>query len=240
MRRIKSVLRLFFSCLFPLLIAFLSYYLQNQKQIVSNMVVEFSNQLTYIPINKKSIIDIYNNFQYNNDSLTDINIGLLEELINSNIYIEQAEVYLSVDKQLNILVELKRPVFRLLDGQNVLYTDFDGNVLPKLKGVDEKLIVLTGDIDLENDTNLTYILGRVFENKYLKSLVGGVHFDINRGYILSLFDCSIDVYLGLKPVLDLQKVNMLVACYNFLLRDLNSTYCSGINLEFDNQIICIK
>ena len=240
MRLVNRVLSWTFSFLALLFIVLIICYLNNQKNSISNLVVEFSDKKKYIPINEQSIIEIYNNVERNTDSVVDINISLLEELISSNAYVKQAELYLSIDGNLNILVSLKTPAFRLIEGENVIYTDYEGSILPKLKGVDEKLIVLTGDLDIKNDTNLIYILDQIDENENLQSLVGGIHFDIKRGYIISLFDCSVDVYLGLKPVLDLKKINMLVAFYNFLLTESNCTYCSGINLEYDNQIICIK
>jgi len=212
-------------------------YVQNKYDINNEIIVLFINKPEYIPLSEDDIIKKCNNYFHQKDSLSDINIRLLEDLINNNEYVQEAELYLDVNGKLNVFIYCREALVRIINDKIISYADYNGLLLD-LKDVDRNLLVLTGFIDLKSD--LMTLVQYIYNNKQLKSLVGGIHVDKDRGYMLSMKHCDISVYLGANPSLDENKVNLLKEFYDYFLKELGCDHCSALNLEYKNQIICIK
>tara|TARA_B110000444_G_scaffold151116_1_gene141419 strand:- start:1446 stop:2159 length:714 start_codon:yes stop_codon:yes gene_type:complete len=213
------------------------YCVQNKYDVNNDIIVWFVNKPEYIPLSEDDIVKICSNYLNQKDSLSDMNIHLLEDLISNNEYVQEAELYLDVNGKLNALIYCREALVRIINDKIISYADYNG-FLSELKDVNKKLLVLTGFVDLNSD--LMTLIKYINNNKKLKSLVGGIHVDKDRGYILSIKNCEISVYLGTNPLLNENKASMLSGVYDFFLKELGCDYCNAINLEYKNQIICIK
>lgn len=79
--------------------------------------------------------------------LKDINIGLLENLLKNNPYIENAEVYSTIDGEVKIDVTQRNPVVRIFNSLNEsYYLDEHGKSMPLCTKYTARVLVANGAI----------------------------------------------------------------------------------------------
>jgi len=69
-------------------------------------------------------------------------------------------------------------------------------------------------------------------------LIGGIHYDDE--YILSSKLCDLKINLGPAQVLNSERIKKIELFSNLLQQELGCDYCSSIDLQYANQIICVK
>ena len=192
----------------------------------------------YKNFSNESVKDLAISFFNDLDSLNkDINTELLEEKILENKYIKKAEVYLSVEGKVNIYIYFRQPFLQVLENKKLYYYDDEAVRLPSLSNVDKNLLIVSGDVNgfLKRDLS---IVNRIYEDDLLKDLIGGIHY--NNEYILSSKLCDLKIKLGPKPLLNGERVEKIILFSNLLQQELGCDYCNSIDLQYDNQIICVK
>mgnify|MGYP001376665599 CR=1 FL=1 len=173
------------------------------------------------------------------DSLKkDINTILLEDLIEEDKYVKKAVVYLDVIGVLHVYIYLREPFLRIIQNSEIRYMDIEGVILPKIINVDQDLLVFTGELPPLED--LVLLVNKIYDCDMLDKLVGGISYSDEKGYILSSKICDLSIYLGKVANLNPKKKHRVNLFYNFLLNNMDCNYCAAINIEHDNQIICIK
>jgi len=241
MKHYLTILRL---CFFCVLLGILLWFLSSIQDMYNNngsVSVQYVGDNNYPIISKNEIETMAIQFLNNSDSLDkDINTKLLEDLVLKKKYVKKAEVYLDLEGTVNIYVDLRQPFVRWLINDSIYYLDSKGVMLPKLLNIDKNLLVLTADLSEQNNTYLFELLSKIYNNAFLNNLIGGVHFDSDIGYVLSLKTCDLNISLGKDARLDEIKINMIQKFFNFLSSDLSCDYCKEINIQYDKQIICIK
>tara|TARA_Y100001968_G_scaffold276294_1_gene270503 strand:+ start:2739 stop:3461 length:723 start_codon:yes stop_codon:yes gene_type:complete len=235
-----KVLRWFFLTLLLVVFCYFSNIKATSYSFNNNFIIQYNSAHDFQKLIQDSIENIILNFVQDVDSLKDINTHLLEELILHNKYINKAEVYLNVEGTLKTNIEFRQPFIKLLKNNKVYYFDSAGVMLPNLLKVDENLLVLSGDFD-EDVLIATYnLISQIYSKPLLNKLIGGVYYDNNKGYILSAKACDLSVYIGIQPVLDEARINMIELFYNVLSVKLACGDCQAINITYDEQIICIN
>jgi len=190
---------------------------------------------------KKKINDIAIEFFHQKDSLVkDINTHLLEDLILQDKYIRKAEVYLDLEGTAHIYICFRKPFIRFLAEDKVCYFDSEGIRLPSLSNIGDDLIVVSGDWDQKKNDYLFSLVNAIYNHSFLNKLIGGIYYDKERGYVLSSRICDLGINLGNWQELNQVTIDMIKVFYNFLLRELDCNYCEFIDVQYDNQIICIK
>ncbi|MAZ55583.1 MAG: hypothetical protein CMP54_01085 [Flavobacteriales bacterium] len=213
----------------------------NIYNVHNKFIVEYIGDYNQSMTSKDEIINISKDFFSRRDSVNkDINTQLLEDLITQDTYIKKAEVYLDISGVINIYVYFREPFIRLLRDNNVYYFDTDKVMLPSLSVVDDDLLVVTGNLDDDEFEKILLLVKMIYDNNFLNQLIGGVHYDESLGYTLSSKMCDLAINIGKNPVFDKIKIDMIELFHRFLSKELNCDYCKSINIEYDQQIICIK
>ena len=135
---------------------------------------------------------------------------------------------------------MRQPFVRWLTNDSVYYLDYEGVVLPKLLNVDNNLLVLSGDLNEKNGAYLFTLISKIYNNTFLNDLIGGVHYDVAKGFVLSTKVCDLKINHGDNTLLDEIKIYMIKIFFNLLSSELSCNYCKEINIQYDKQIICIK
>ena len=207
------------------------------NQFVVKYIGSYNESMT----SKEKITDVAQNFLNERDSLNkDINTQLLEDLITQDKYVKKAEVYLDISGVINIYVYFRQPFIRLLRDNKVYYFDADKVMLPSLSNVDDNLLVVTGHVDDDAFDKMLFLVKMIYNNHFLNQVIGGVHYDKTLGYTLSSKLCDLAINIGINPLFDKIKIDMIEVFHHFLSQELNCDYCKSINIEYDKQIICIK
>lgn len=193
--------------------------------------------------------------------LDEINTALLENIINSNPYVANAEVFSTVDGKLHINVKQRNPIIQILNSEGEsFYIDEDAYLMPVSENYTPDVIVANGNISdrytrrkvkslefVPNDSiNKSLVLEQLFSiAKYLQiDSVANALFtqiyvnDINELELVPRFGDHI-VLLGDAGDLK-KKVEMLLVLYRKGLNKKGWTQYSSINLKFENQVVCTK
>ena len=153
---------------------FLILVIDFDHEIASKKIsIKFINQNIYQNVSEETIEKKAQEILNVLDSLHDINISLLEELIMENNYVNKAEVYLGLEDSINIYIEFREPFVKLLNNNKIYYIDAEENVLPALKTFKSDLIVLSGDINWTDMSNLFSLVDNIYADDMLGQLIGG-------------------------------------------------------------------
>lgn len=239
---ISSILKMLFRATLCLVFIFLIVNTPNKKNIDAQKIdIQFMSNNIYKDVSELEIRKKIKTFLNLRDSLNDdINISLLEDLIMEAQYVKKAEVYLDIEDTLNVFIYFRTPFLKVLKNNKVYYCDSDGVFLPPLNSIKDDLLLVSGDLELQDFNFLLEFINKIYEDYMLNNLIGGVHYDNGYGYILSSKVCDLGISLGKEPLFDKKRLKAIELFSIFLLEELGCDYCDLINLEFDNQIICVK
>jgi cell division protein FtsQ len=193
--------------------------------------------------------------------LDEINTALLENIINSNPYVANAEVFSTIDGKLHINIKQRNPIIQILnsEGEN-FYIDEDAYLMPVSEIYTPDVIVANGNISdrytrrrieskefVPNDSiNKSLVLEQLFSiAKYLQTdSVANALFTqiyVNDKNELELVPRIGDHIILIGDAGNFQKkVEMLLVLYRKGLNKKGWTQYSSINLKFENQVVCTK
>ena len=172
--------------------------------------------------------------------MSSVSLRQIEEFLQQNKLIGQAEVFSTPDNRVNITVVQRIPVVRILSGDGAdYYVDSQGVPMPRSPYTSD-VIVATGHITQDYArTRLAPLACQLLEDDFWNSQIEQLNV---------LADGSLEmvprvgghiVYLG-QPVRIAKKLERLAKFYRFGLSRVGWNRYSRISVEFDNQIICKK
>ena len=194
-------------------------------------------------------------------AISEINVSELEKMIINLPYIKTAEVYKSINGELNIVIEQRNPIIRVINENNLgFYIDIDGELMPLSKRISLRLPIANGNIKFTPDFNSSV---NIFSKEYKKDDDAKVLRDLS---VLANFintnkfwQAQIQqIYLNkdgdfeLVPLVGTQIIILgKIDNYKEKFRNLELTYKKGflykgwnkyrkINLKYHNQVICEK
>ncbi|MEO9484072.1 MAG: cell division protein FtsQ [Ekhidna sp.] len=177
----------------------------------------------------------------------DIEPKVLEERVESNPFVKDAQVYRDLKGNLQVRVEQSKPIARLfINGKNDRYIDSDGRVLPINAKHTARVPLMETDFEFgwENNLNESTYGTQVFEllmyiekNEFWKAQIA---------HILIKKDGEIELYpqvtkqtieFGMPVDFD-RKFSKLMTFYKEILPKKGWNTYDRVNLKFENQIIC--
>ncbi|SNT24217.1 cell division protein FtsQ [Ekhidna lutea] len=177
----------------------------------------------------------------------DLDPKVLEERVEANPFVKDAQVYRDLKGNLKVKVEQSKPIARLfIDGQKDRYIDSDGRVLPVNAKHTARVPLMETEFEFMWEKNLK-------ESKYGKQVFDLLTFiekdEFWRAQIAHIFirkDGEIDMYPQVtKQVIefgrpeDLEgKFSKLMTFYKEILPKKGWNTYDRVNLKFENQIIC--
>lgn len=234
MSRVWKIALVFF---LPVFLYIFASYRSNSRQIKS---VEINYRQPYHFIDQDKIKDIVlqgvnPNIEINR---SDINLREIEQRLNSNDFILNSEVYITLDGILKVDIDQKRPIGRVLSSKGGYYIDSEGGVMPLSKIYSERVPVVTGEITSKNRADLYFLLKRIDSDPYLQQCVVGVG---ARGSRFSFFVRTGDFEIILGGVDDFdKKINNFKSFYKKIIKDKLFDRYQRVNLEISNQVIGVK
>lgn len=214
-------------------------------------------------ITKNDVLDLLNSKgkQPVGKPLNDINIGMLEKLVNTNPYVANAEVYSTIDGELNIDIHQRNPIIRIINiTDEHYYIDDRGEFMPVSQNFTAPVIVANGFInDSYSEKKVKMIDEEVTDTLTVQSLIGQLYkmaqfitnsqfwnAQIEQIYVNESLEMELvprignhHIIFGDASQLD-EKFDKLMIFYK---KGLNKTGWNDyrvINLKFSNQVVCTK
>lgn len=190
-----------------------------------------------------------------------INTALLEKIINNNPFVAAAEVFSTVDGKLNIDVEQRRPIVRILNyDHESFYIDDKGSFMPMSDKFTARVPVANGYIfDKESERNVRVFDGDPADTSLHLSRIEQVYkvaayiyrhdfwnAQIEQVYVNADGDMELIPRVGSHTILlgddqDVdEKFEKLLLFYKEGLNKTGWNKYSMINLKYKDQVVCTK
>ncbi len=180
----------------------------------------------------------------------------LEEMISRNPFVEHADAYLGINRDVIINVEEREALLRVyLPDQRSFYLDKDGVIFPLCDYFAPRTLIANGYIKapaVRNFTNVTdtmyaesnlpelyRLAAKINSRPFLKAEISQIYINSKGKFDLIPEVGLHTVRLGKPEDID-KKLNHLEAFYKEKLPKEGWNKYKVINLEYKNQIVCIK
>lgn len=207
----------------------------SEKLIFNEKNIQFS---TNNFINNDSIkINLLDNYK----SLDSLNADIetvyeIEQIISRIPFIKKANVYLTVNSELNIQVQEKKPVLNLYNSDYLLSEN--GQLIPKIDSLNIDLISFFGEIDPTIYINLSNLSKMIIKDDFLKAHIKYIYSD-SLSFYLSVNRFNYNIELGSLENISEKLNNYKVFIASIMDDEILNKY-SHLNLKFNKQVIAQK
>ena len=194
-------------------------------------------------------------------AISSINIAMLEKTINTNPFINTAEVFSTIDGKINIEVKQRVPVLRIINMKDEsFYIDDQGIFMPLCDKYTASVPVANGFIfDTESERRVTLYDGEKRDTSLRISRIDELFHVGDYIFHHDFWNAQIEqIYVNEKGEIELiprvgnhtiilgdagnldRKFNNLLLLYKEGLNKTGWNKYSTINLKYDNQVVCTK
>ena len=167
-----------------------------------------------------------------------VHLKALEFELNKIELVRKSDVFIDVNGTMIIDIEQRKPIARFIDNKS--YLDEDGLVMPKSKYYSARVPVIKGYANTQDQLDLIYKLTNYIKNdKFLSQSATEILIDSNSNFSIKLRDYRFKILIGQLNNLDLKIKNFKAFYINASANQILNKY-SVINLQFDNQVVCVK
>lgn len=207
----------------------------SDKLIFNEKNIQFSSNNF---INNDSIkINLLDNYK----SLDSLNADIetvyeIEQIITRIPFVKKANVYMTVNSELNIRVQEKKPVLNLYNSDYLLSEN--GQLIPKIDSLNIDLISFFGEIDPTIYTNLSNLSKMIMKDDFLKDHIKYIYSD-SLSFYLSVNRFNYNIELGSLENISEKLNNYKVFMASIMDDEILNKY-SHLNLKFNKQVIAQK
>jgi len=167
-----------------------------------------------------------------------VHLKALEFELNKIELVRKSDVFIDVNGTMIIDIEQRKPIARFIDNKS--YLDEDGLVMPKSKYYSARVPVIKGYANTQDQLDLIYKLTiYIKDDKFLSQSATEILIDSNSNFSIKLRDYRFKILIGQLNNLDLKIKNFKAFYINASANKILNKY-SVINLQFDNQVVCVK
>jgi cell division protein FtsQ len=184
---------------------------------------------------KSAVIEIITTKNIHKSS---VHLKALEFELNKIELVRKSDVFIDVNGTMVIDIEQRKPIARFIDNKS--YLDEDGLVMPKSKYYSARVPVIKGYANTQDQLDLIYKLSNyIKDDKFLSQSATEILIDSNSNFSIKLRDYRFKILIGQLNNLDLKIKNFKAFYINASANQILNKY-SVINLQFDNQVVCVK
>ena len=184
---------------------------------------------------KSAVIEIITTKNIHKSS---VHLKALEFELNKIELVKKSDVFIDVNGTIVIDIEQRKPIARFID--NKFYLDEDGLIMPKSKYYSARVPVIRGYTNNQDQLSLICKLSNYINNdKFLSQNATEILIDSNSNFSIKLRDYKFKILIGQLNNLGLKIKNFKAFYINASTNQILNKY-SVINLQFDNQVVCVK
>lgn len=165
-------------------------------------------------------------------------LNTIESVLQTHDMVKDAQVYLTVDGELNTKITQRQPVGRVA-GERSFYLDDQGLQMPLSPNHSARVPIITGEITGKTLEDAYVILKYINQDPFLSKNVIGIHIQGESDYQLKFRLEHFVVRLGDVTDLD-EKFKNFKAFYTKATEEKTLLSYQVVSLEFENQVVCTK
>ena len=228
---------LFLLGLVMFLYAFSSF--KNNNRLVSGVSVEFTGEdnvfITSETVNKLLIQSQEKLYFLPKEG---IDLKEMEFSLESNDMIKSAQAYLTLNGEVRVKVEQKRPIARV-HSSDVFYIDEDGFRMPLSSEHSARVPLVYGVVDNEDFESVYKVASVVYNDSFLKMYITEIFQNEIKEISLKMRLLDFEVLVGNLDNLEM-KLRNLKAFYQKAKKDNMLGIYKSVNLQFENQVVCTE
>jgi cell division protein FtsQ len=162
-------------CSLVFLMAFAN--IQNNVTVKGVEPVITNNELQYFLTEqeiKDVVISLYDSIE--NIPIREINIGMLEDTLESLIYVENAEVFSNLDGRLSIVVNQHKAIARIFNGNKHEYLNSMGETMPLSRNHSAMVPFVTGKVKQPQLEYTHQLLMQATNDPFYEGIITGLDF----------------------------------------------------------------
>ena len=223
------------------LFGFATHRSVNKKVEDVDVVFENGNNLfiSYDTVNKLLIQKFGPN---QNQTKENINLNNLEELVESNEMIENAEVFLTIKGELGVIIRQRTPVLRVANSGGSYYYDSQGKKMPLSYNYSARVPLTSSELNINNCDDIICLSNRIISDDFLQKQIIGINQIEGKGsnqFELRTRLGNQIVIFGDMNRMD-EKIKNLKIFYQKAIEDKTLETYRTINLKYNNQVVCAK
>ena len=211
-------------------------------------------------VEKEDVETLINSSELQGKQLGDINISNMERIIRNNPFVENAEVYSTIDAAITIEVTQRTPLLRIINANNEsFYVDVHETLMPTSEKYTARVLIATGNITdvysfrkikfaINNkDTTEHYTLldslyslaQEIARDTFMMRLTEQIYVNNEREFEIIPRIGKYVIVLGSIDNIE-EKFNKLSVFYKKGLPKVGWNQYGTINLKYKNQVVCIR
>jgi len=164
-----------------------------------------------------------------------INIEKLEEQLEKNDYISNAEVFKDLNGHIKAQIEQYHPIARVL-GDKSYYIDANGQAKALSKHYTENVILIFGKLNKKNKMPVVNLVKAINADEDLTAIVSEIHVGTS-GVYLKTDQLNTNVFIDIQNDLKGQLYKLKVI-YMYLVKNQKNNQYKNMDLRFANQVVC--
>ena len=227
--------KIFIGLIISLLLFILVFKFQTQYNQKLNQKIKVSAETLYTDKNK--ILDDVKQILLTGNHRE---ISSLENELEKMSYIESAEIYFSVNGDVSLSYYEFEPVVRVFNSENQsYYLDSNCKRIPLSEKYTADIILFTGYTENIKDDLILNLAKKINSNKFLSNQVSEVFVnETSEAFFIPVLG-NHKIKLGSFNNLEI-KIKKMMTFYDKIIPKHGWEKYSEINLEYQNQIICLK
>ena len=227
--------KIFISLIISFLLFILVFKFQTQYNQQLNQKIKISAETLYTDQNKilddvKQIVLSGNHHE----------ISSLENELEKMSHIESAEIYFSVNGDVSLSYYEFKPLVRVFNSENQsYYLDHNCKRIPLSEKYTADLILFTGFTENIEDHLMLNLAKKIISNKFLSNQVSEIFINESSEAFFIPVIGNHKIKLGSFNNLEV-KIKKMMTFYDKIIPKHGWEKYSEINLEYQNQIICLK
>lgn len=211
---------------------------RNQNRFLSELPIKLSNSeqplLSEKTVNK---LLIQNKGSLKNITKESLDLNKLESVLDSNDFVRDANLYVTVSGQVGVEIQQKKPIARVYTNRS-FYIDEEGKKMPTSPNFSVRVPLVTGNVSEKKLSDLFLILKSINEDTFFQKQVEGIKVEGNK-YKLLMREFDFEVDFGTSEN-RYRKLNNFKAFYQKALKDQTINKYSKVNLQIASQVVCTK
>jgi cell division protein FtsQ len=168
-----------------------------------------------------------------------VNLKELESLLNANKYVDNSQVFCSIDGFLNAKIKQKKPIIRVFNENGSYYLDNKGDKVPLSENFTPRVPVYYGVINANEVKQLVSLFDFIEKDEMLKHNIVDIKKTQKGNIIFSVRDYNYKVIFGTEFNMEIKFKNYK-AFLQHASKDILIKSYKSVNLIFTEQVICAK
>lgn len=168
-----------------------------------------------------------------------VDLKKLENLLNVNKYVDNSEVFCSIDGVLNAKIKQKKPIVRVINENGSYYLDDKGDKVPLSENFTPRVPVYFGKINENELKSLVGVFSFIDQDEMLKHNIVDITKTQKGNIVFSVREYEYKVIFGTEANMETKFKNYKAFLQHATKDTLIKKY-KTVNLIFTEQVICAK